>query len=97
MLWKEHGAQARNRVLSARPKSLAARFSDGTVDRLTTAKCFTHAWRVTGLPSTRRLVEINGWARSEALAEQAANHHAQSVAKYWQDVKAEVVEVETLP
>jgi hypothetical protein len=94
MLWKEHIA---DHVLAARRRLLAATFNDGTVNRLTTEKGFTHAWRVTGLLSTRRLAEINGWARSEALAEQAANHHARSVAKYWEDVKAEIVEVETLP
>jgi hypothetical protein len=78
-------------------RSLAASFTDGKVNHLTTEKGFTHAWHVTGLLSTRRLAEINGWARSEPMAQQAVKHHARSVAKYWKEVKAEVVEVETLP
>jgi hypothetical protein len=40
---------------------------------------------------------ITGWARSEALVQQAAGSHARSAAKRWKDVKAEVVEVETPP
>jgi hypothetical protein len=28
------------------------------------------------------------------LAQQAATHHTQSVAKYWKNVKAQVVEIE---
>jgi hypothetical protein len=49
------------------------------------------------ISTSRRLAEINGWARSEPMAQQAAKHHARSVAKCWKEVKAEVVEVETLP
>jgi hypothetical protein len=75
-------------------RRLKATFTDGTVDYLVTAKPFTHAWHVTGLLRTTRSMEINGWARSEALAQQAAAHHARSVAQYWADVKAEVVEIE---
>ena len=81
-----------------RGRRIKATFTDGSVAHLTTDKGFTHAWRVIGLRSARRLpAEINGWARSEALAQQAANHHTRSAAKHWEDVKAEVVEVETLP
>ena len=76
---------------------LKATFSDGSVDHLTTEKGFTHAWRVTGLQKGARPAVINGWARSEALAQQAATHHARSAGKHWRHVKAEVVEVETLP
>ena len=64
------------------------------MDYLTTEKTFTHAWRITGLLRATRPAEINGWARSAALAQQAATHHARSVAKYWKNVKAEVVEIE---
>lgn len=77
-----------------RGRRLKATFSDGSVDHLITEKAFTHAWRVTGLLSTGRPAEINGWARSEALAQQAAKHHVRTVAKYWKSVKAEVVEIE---
>jgi hypothetical protein len=77
-------------------RRIKATFSDGTVDHLTTEKGFTHAWRVTGLRRGRPDV-IHGWARSEALAKQAAASHARSAAKHWKDVKAEVVEVEPLP
>jgi hypothetical protein len=75
-----------------RGRRLKATFSDGSVDYLTTDKGFTHAWRITGL--LNRPAEINGWARSEALAQQAATHHARTVAKYWKDVASEVVEIE---
>ena len=77
-----------------RGRTLKATFSDGSLDHLITEKGFTHAWRITGLVSTTRPAEINGWARSAALAQQAATHHARSVAKYWKNVKAEVVEIE---
>lgn len=77
-----------------RRRRLRATFSDGSVDYLTTEKAFTHAWRITGLLRTERPAEINGWARSETLAQQAATHHARSVAKHWENVKAEVVEIE---
>ena len=80
-----------------RGRRLKATFSDGSVDHLTTEKRFTHAWRVTGLQKGARPAVINGWARSEALAQQAAAAHARSVAKHWKNVKAEVVEIETLP
>ena len=80
----------------ARGRKLKAMFSDGKVDHLTTEKGFTHAWRVTGLKGARP-AEINGWARSEALAQQAAKHHERSAAKHWKDLATEVVEVEALP
>jgi hypothetical protein len=79
-----------------RGRRIKATFNDGKVDHLTTEKGFTHAWRVTGQKGGRS-AEINGWARSEPLAYQAAGSHARSVAKHWTDVKAEVVEVETSP
>ena len=75
---------------------IKAAFSDGTVDRVTTEKSFTHAWRITGLMGAR-FSKIIGWARSEPLAQQAAESHALSALKHWTDVKAEVVEVEALP
>jgi hypothetical protein len=77
-------------------RAIKASFSDRTADRLIADKGFTHAWRVTGLKRAGH-AEIIGWARSEALANQAAGSHAHSAAKHWEDVKAEVVEVETLP
>ena len=77
-----------------RGRKLKATFSDGSVDYVTPEKAFTHAWRNTGLLRAARPAEINGWARSAALAQQAAAHHTRSVAKYWKNVKAEVVEVE---
>jgi hypothetical protein len=77
-----------------RGRRLRATFSDGKVDYLTTEKGFTHAWRVTGLLGSGRLAEINGWARTEPLAEQAAAHHARSATKRWRNVEAEVVKVE---
>lgn len=80
----------------ARGRKLKAAFSDGKVDHLTTDKGFTHAWCVTGLKGAKP-AEIIGWARSEALAQQATEHHARAVAKFWQDVKSEVVEIETPP
>lgn len=80
-----------------RGRRLKATFRDGSVDHLTTEKGFTHAWRVTGLQKDARPGTINGWARSSALAEQAAAAHARSAAKHWKDVKTEVVEIETLP
>jgi hypothetical protein len=79
-----------------RGRRLKAIFSDGGVAHLTTEKGFTHAWRVTGL-KRKRFAEIVGWARSEPLATMAAGSHTRSVAKHWTDVKAEVVEVETVP
>jgi hypothetical protein len=81
----------------ARGRRLRATFGDGSVAHLITEKGFTHAWRVTGLLRATRPVEINGWARNEALAQQAATHHARSVAKYWSNVKTEIVQTETLP
>jgi hypothetical protein len=72
-------------------RRLKATFSDGNVSTIQTEKAFTHAWRVTGRKA------ITGWARSEAQAQQAATHHARSAAKHWKNVKAEVVEIETLP
>lgn len=78
-------------------KKLRATFSDGSVDYLTTDKAFTHAWRITGLLRTTKPIEISGWARSETLARQASAHHLRSVAKYWQNLKSEVVEVEPAP
>jgi hypothetical protein len=80
-----------------RGRRLKATFSDGSVHHLTTEKAFTHAWRITGLLRTTRPAEINGWARSEALAQQAAASHARSVAKHWKNVKTEVVEIEVIP
>ena len=80
-----------------RGRRIKATFSDGSVACLTTEKGFTHAWRVTGLLRTTRPVEINGWARSEALAQQAAMHHARHVTAHWTNVKAEVVEIEPTP
>jgi hypothetical protein len=80
----------------ARGRRLKATFSDGTVDYLTTEKGFTHAWRVTGLRRGRPDV-IHGWARSEALGQQAAASHTRSAAKHWKDVKAEIVEVGAVP
>lgn len=77
-----------------RGRRLKATFSDGSVDFVITEKSFTHAWRITGLLSSTRPAEINGWARSEALARQAAQHHARVVAKHWRNVNAEVVEIE---
>ena len=71
-----------------RGRRFKATFSDGSVAYLTTEKGFTHAWRATGRKA------ITGWARSEALAQQAATHHARAAAKYRKDVKAEVVEIE---
>jgi hypothetical protein len=76
-----------------RGRRIRATFSDGSVAHLTTEKGFTHAWRVTGLKPTRP-GEVIGWARSEALAQQAAASHARSVAKHWKNVKIEVVEIE---
>jgi hypothetical protein len=70
--------------------------SDDSVDRVTLEKGFTYAWRVTGLEGAR-VAKIIGWARSEPLAKEAAGSHALSAAKSWTNVKAEVVEVETLP
>jgi hypothetical protein len=72
----------------SRGRRLRATFSDGSVAYLTTEKGFTHAWRATGRKA------ITGWARSEVLAQQAAMHHARSVAKHWRSVKTEVVEIE---
>jgi hypothetical protein len=73
----------------ARGRRLRATFGDGSVAYLTTEKGFTHAWRVIG----RKV--ITGWARSEALAQQAATHHARSAAMHWRTkAKPEVVEVE---
>ena len=80
-----------------RGRSLKATFSDGSFDYMTTEKGFTHAWRITGFKKDGRPAEVVGWARSKALAEQAATHHARSVAKRWKNVKTEIVEVETLP
>ena len=79
-----------------RGRSIKATFSDGSVATIQTEKGFTHAWHITGLKGARS-AEINGWARSEPLAKQAAGSHVRSAAKHWKDVKAEVVEVETLP
>jgi hypothetical protein len=77
-----------------RGRRLKATFSDGSVDYLITDKSFTHAWRVTGLLRGVKPAEINGWARSRTLAEQAATHHSRSIAKYWTNVKSEVVGIE---
>ena len=77
----------------SRTRRLKATFSGSSVD-LTTGKAFTHAWRITGLLRATKPAEIIGWARSEALAQQAVAHQARSVAKDWRDVKAEVVEIE---
>jgi hypothetical protein len=78
-----------------RGRRLKATFSDGSVYYLTTEKAFTHAWRIAGLLGAGKPAELNGWARGEALAQQAASHHARSLAKHWKNVKAEVVE--TIP
>jgi hypothetical protein len=75
-----------------RGRRIKATFSDGSVVTIQTEKGFTHAWRVT----TARKA-ITGWARSEALAQQAATHHARSAARHWTEVKAEVVEIEPTP
>jgi hypothetical protein len=77
-----------------RTRRLKATFSGGSVGYLSTEKAFTHAWRITGLLRATKPGEIRGWARSEALAQQAVAHQARSVAKDWRDVKAEVVEIE---
>ena len=45
-------------------------------------KGFTHAWQVNGLKAARPTA-ITGWARNEALAQQAATSHARSAAKHW--------------
>jgi len=79
-------------VNHSRGRRIKATFSDGSVADLTTEKGFTHAWQVNGLKAARP-PEIMGWARSEALAQQAA---ARSVAKHWRNVKIEVVETEPL-
>jgi hypothetical protein len=79
-----------------RGRTLKAAFSDGSVDHLTTEKGFTYAWHVSGLQKDKPAA-INGWARSEALAQQASASHARSAAKRWKDVTTEVVEIETLP
>ena len=79
----------------SRGRRIKATFSDGSVADLTTEKGFTHAWQVNGLKAARP-PEIMGWARSEALAQQAATSHARSVAKHWRNVKIEVVETEPL-
>jgi hypothetical protein len=70
-----------------RGRRIKTTFSDGSVAHLTTEKGFTHAWRVTGLMHANKPAEITGWARSEALAQQAAGAHARSVAKHWKNVK----------
>jgi hypothetical protein len=75
-------------------RRLKATFSDGKVDHLTTEKGFTHAWRISGLKGERFSKIV---ARSEQLAQQAAESHALSASKHWKDVAAEVVEVEILP
>jgi ribosomal protein S11 len=80
----------------SRGRRIKATFSDGSVVSLTTEKGFTHAWQVTGLKRARPAT-INGWARSEALAQQAAAAHARSAAKHWKIVKIEVVEIKALP
>ena len=80
-----------------RGRRIKATFSDGSFDYVTTEKGFTHAWRITGLLGTTKPTEINGWARSKALAEQAAAHHARSAAKHWKNVKSEIVEIERVP
>ena len=80
-----------------RGRRLKATFSDGSFDYTTTEKGFTHAWRITGLKKDGGPAEVVGWARSEALAQQAAASHARSAAKHWKDVKAEIVEIEPLP
>jgi hypothetical protein len=89
-------SQGRMGASMNRGRSLKATFSDGSFDYMSGAKAFTHAWRITGILGTTKASEINGWARSKALAEQAATHHARSVAKRWKNVKTEIVEVETL-
>jgi hypothetical protein len=77
-----------------RARKLQATFSDGGVRYLTTEKAFTHAWRITGVLTTKRSAEISGWARSEALAREAAAHHARSVARRWRNVNVEIVELD---
>ena len=79
----------------SRGRRIKATFSEGSVAYLTTERSFTHAWQVTGLKATSP-AEITGWARSEALAQQAAASHARSLAKHWSNVKVEVVEIEPL-
>ena len=76
-------------------RTLLATFGDGSVGCLTTDKAFTHAWRIKGFLRTGSPAEINGWARNEALAQQAARHHLLTVAKYWNNANFEVVEIRT--
>src|SRR6187402_2755798 len=47
-----------------REKKLQVTFNDGGVRYLTTQKAFTHAWRITGVLTSKRPAEITGWARS---------------------------------
>jgi hypothetical protein len=78
----------------ARGIKLKATFGDGTVASLVTDKAFTHAWRVSGKKSGGLAREINGWARNEQAATQAAAIYAKHQQKHWRDVKAEVVKAE---
>lgn len=69
-------------------------FGDGTVFYALGARGFTHAWRVTGTPYGKLPTALNGWARSQALAEKATALHARDAAERWSNISTEVVEAQ---
>lgn len=72
-----------------RGRKLKAVFADGSATYSDITKGFTHAWRVSGTKDGKPEA-VNGWARSERLAQMAADAHAGG-AKSWRDITVEIV------